>query len=158
MPFGCKYYDMESFRNFFHDHECAESLLAEFNMATPSVQPAAQPVKQKPWSAKKDEILQMWKNMRQDTPIIVTPIADNPSGKSGSTYGEDGIRITGSWYFISSVLARLKELMYHENPQTKMRLVMRAVDKYRSRPDKQSFVFYFNLEGRSHGKPGRPKG
>lgn len=162
---------MESFREFVVGQDQLDLILNEFNGTgtAPSAQaaPAAgvmptsvvqQPAKQKPWSAKKDEILQIWKNLRGDTPIIIQPISDVPAAAGGekSNYGEDGIRITGSWQFVSSVLSRLKELSYYENPQTKLRLVLRAVDKDRARADKQSFVFYLNMEKRTHGKPGRP--
>lgn len=163
---------MESFREFVIGQDQLELILNEFNNTgmVPSAQaaPAAgvaptahpqQPAKQKPWSAKKDEILQIWKTLRGDTPIIIQPVSDAPAAAGGekSTYGEDGIRITGSWQFVSAILARLKELSYYENPQTKLRLVLRGVDKDRARADKQSFVFYLNMEKRTHGKPGRPK-
>ena len=120
-------------------------------MADP-VEPITQDAK--PWSAKKSEILQFWRNLRGDIPIMLTPMTQMPGGHSQS-YGEDGIRITGSWQFISSVLSRIKEILAYENPQTKLRLVFRGVDKEHSRPDKQTFVFYVNLQQREHGKPGR---
>lgn len=143
---------MGSFREFVCQTDSADAVLNEFN-GVPSVQAAAiQPaVKTKQWSAKKDEILQMWRNMRSDTPIIMVPLAEKqPGEQEHSTYGEDGIRITGSWQFISSVLARLKEIIGYENPQSKLRLIFRGVDKMRvSRKDRQSYVFYANLEKRA---------
>lgn len=148
---------MESFRSFVEHRDHAERIIAEFN-GVPSVQATPQAHKVKAWSAKKPEIMQMWQNMRPDTPITMMPIMDAPAGQEHSSYGEDGVRVTGSWYFISSVMARLKEILHYENPQHRLRLVLRAVDKDRaSRPDRQSYVFYCNLEGREHGKPGRPK-
>lgn len=162
---------MDSFKAFVEQQEFVDYILNEFNgvpsqavmpsqQGTPQQATAIQPAqKEKPWSAKKDEILQMWRTMRADTPIIMTPIVDNPNkGEEHSTYGEDGIRITGSWYFISSVMARLKEIIGYENPQNKLRLIFRGIDKSKNpRMDRQSYVFYANLEKRSHGKPGRPK-
>jgi hypothetical protein len=154
---------MESFKQFVEQQESVEQILNEFN-GVPSAQAAPQIAaippaqKIKPWSAKKPEIMQMWQNMRADTPIIMTPLADATPSNHHSTYGEDGFRVTGSWQFISSVMARLKEIIQYENPQHKLRLVLRGVDKNRgTRPDRQSFVFYCNLEGREHGKAGRPK-
>lgn len=105
---------MSSFKVFVERTEFIEYILNEFN-GVPSVQaqpttvaPAAtvQPAQKiKPWSAKKPEIMQMWQNLRTDTPIIMTPIADKQPGETEhSTYGEDGIRITGSWHFISATL------------------------------------------------------
>lgn len=162
---------MGAFKEFIVEHgEFIDFVLDVVNetgmvpsaQATPQAGGAVQPAqKAKPWSGKKPEILQMWKNLRQDTPIIMTPIVDNPNDQSNdthSTYGEDGIRITGSWYFISSVLSRLKEIIGYENPQQKLRLIFRGIDKSRGhRPDRQSYVFYCNLENRDFGKPGRPK-
>jgi hypothetical protein len=161
---------MGSFKDFvehavfvdFVLNEVNESEMVPSTQATPNVGTSVgvQPIqKVKPWSAKKPEIMQMWQNLRQDTPIIMTPIMDTPDASGEhSTYGEDGIRITGSWYFISSVLSRLKEVLAYENPQQKLRLIFRGVDKSRaSRPDRQSYVFYCNLEKRDFGKPGRPR-
>jgi hypothetical protein len=162
-------YGMGSFRDYCEQTACVDRLLAEFNnVMVPSTQAVLQASRdataptqqQKPWSAKKPEILQIWKNLRQDTPIIMTPVVekpDSPTSTGNSSYGEDGVRITGSWNFITAVMARLKELVWYENPQQKLRLIFRGIDRNRgSRPDRQSFVFYCNLEGRSKGKAGRP--
>jgi hypothetical protein len=147
---------MGSFKEFAEHTQQVELILNEFNSA-PSLQSQPQE-KMKMWSAKKPEIMQMWQNLRADTPIVIAPMSDNGTQADHSSYGEDGIRITGSWYFITSMLSRLKEILVHENPQSKLRLILRAVDPSRaSNPQKQSYVFYCNLEKRSHGKPGRPK-
>lgn len=140
---------MESFKSYLEQEEFVEFVLNEF----------AQPQQQqgtKPWSAKKPEIMQMWQNLRMDMPIYMSPISNQ--GGDRATYGEDGIRITGSYPFISAVLGRLKDMLNYENPHTKLRLVFRGVDKAKdARPDRQSFVFYVNSETRGKGKPGRPK-
>lgn len=146
------------FKAFVEQAAFVDCVLREFN-GVPSAQAAASPFpKPKVWSAKKPEILQMWRNLRPDTPIIMTPVADDPTSTADhSTYGDDGVRITGSWWFISAVLARIKDIMGYENPQHKLRLIFRGVDRSRSmRPDQQSYVFYVNLERRSRGKAGRP--
>jgi hypothetical protein len=101
----------------------------------------------KPWSAKKSQILNYWRNLRGDIPIMITPMKDKGDGHYQS-YGEDGVRVSGSWEFISAVLGRLKEILAYENPQTKLRLVFRGMDRAHARPDKQTFVFYVNLEQR----------
>lgn len=116
-------------------------MLNEFNRETPTNP-------QKVWSAKKSEIMQMWKNVRPDLPIIIQPLSDSPAGGTEkSTYGEDGIRITGSWQFISSVLGRLKDVLNYENPHTKLKLVFRGIDNS-SLATRQSYVFYVNVENR----------
>lgn len=157
---------MGLFKEFVTKHSEFIDFILEQNMV-PSVQAKPnfvnqyQPETVKPWSAKKSEILQMWRNFRQDMPVIMTPISDDLSSNSQgnhSTYGEDGIRLTGSWHFISSVLSRLKEILGYENPQQKLRLIFRGIDKTRGgRPDRHSYVFYCNLENREFGKPGRVK-
>lgn len=140
---------MAVFRDFVEQQEFAELVINEFD---------AMPVQAKPWSAKKPEIMQMWGNLRSDTPIYMTPISKMP-GQDGATYGEDGIRITGSWTFIAGVLGRIKDLLAYENPQTRLRLIFRGVDKaHGSDPSRATYVFYVNLENRGRGKPGRPKG
>ena len=71
----------------------------------PQPQQAVQPIgpaKEKKWKANKEEILAFWQKLRPDTPIQIKPIDYT---HKGSTYGEDGVRITGSPQFISSVLA-----------------------------------------------------
>lgn len=138
---------METFKEFL-EKDFVEFVLNEFDHQAPQMQ-------RKVWSAKKEEILRMWKTLRGDIPIMITPVSKMGDGQ---TYGEDGIRITGSWNFISSVLGRLKEILAYENPQTKLRLVFRGVDSARNaRPDRQSYVFYINLDNRGKGKAGRPK-
>lgn len=154
---------MSSFKFFIEQQEFLDFVLNEINSvpSAPQSMPQAigmSPNPNKPWSAKKPEIMQMWQNLRPDTPIIMTPIMDTPTDTEHSTYGEDGIRITGSWNFIAAVMARLKEITVYENPQQKLRLVFRGVDRSKNtRSDRQSYVFYCNLEGRGHGKAGRPK-
>lgn len=101
-------------------------------------------------SATKDEVVNIWKQLRPDTPLVITPVSDAPNlGGERSTYGEDGVRITGSWPFIAGVLGRLKDFLTQENQQTKLRLVFRGIDGQRSRSDRQSYAFYVNLENRS---------
>lgn len=142
---------MGAFRDFYEDQRFVEMILNEFN--GPVLPPVAMP--QKSWSAKKPEILQMWQGLRPDTPIVITPMHKDPMGAGTKSYGEDGIRITGSWQFIQSILGRLKELMSYENPQNKLRLVLRSVDKSKT-PNRTSYVFYLNLEKRGTGRAGRP--
>ncbi len=145
---------MDSFKSFVEDSIFIETVLNEFNGS--SIAPSHNAAQQKPWSAKKPEILQMWRNLRPDVPIIIQPVADNAITATNSSYSEDGIRITGSWQFISSVLARIKEILGYENQQTKLRLVFRGIDKKNARPDRQSFAFYVNLENRARKKPKLP--
>lgn len=158
---GVNNYDMGSFKHFINQELFVEFATDSFDQGNVDYMQAGSP-SQKPWSATKDEILDMWQKLRPDTPIYLTPMDDSDSptvgGGEHSSYGEDGIRITGSWAFISSVLGRLKELIQYENPQSKLRLVFRGIDSNRmARPDRQSFAFYVNLERRKPPKPKAPK-
>lgn len=71
----------------------------------------------KPRSIKKDQLIAEWLAMEADQPIRPRPI---PYKQSGSSYSEDGIRITGSEQFIMSVLSHLKELIYFEATDTRL--------------------------------------
>lgn len=139
---------MLGFKDFFEEQDFVKFVLNEFDNHQPQL---GQEVK--PWSAKKVEIIGTWRNLRPDVPILMTPISKK-TGEGAETYGEDGIRISGSWPFISSVLGKLKELLAYENPHSKLRLVFRSVD---TNPARKSYIFYINLETRGSGKPGRPR-
>ncbi len=130
------------FKEYFEQQGFVDFILENFN-SSKVVSSGKTP------SIPKKQILQMWKGLRPDVPINITPINSAPGHEN---YGEDGIRISGSWNFISTVLGRIKDLMMHENPQTRLRLVFRGVDSNRdSIQDNQNFVFYLNLERRKKG-------
>lgn len=132
---------MESFKSFMDRELFVEFAQQAFHAGSSH---------QKPLSATKDEIVGIWKQLRPDTPLYITPLSDapNPTGEK-STYGEDGVRITGSWPFIAGVLGRLKDFLNQETPQTNLRLVFRGINSARqARPDSQSYAFYVNLEKR----------
>ena len=144
---------MESFKEYIEHEQFVGFVLNEFD----NVQ--AQQTAVKPWSAKKPEILQMWRNLRPNLPLYLTPVAKGGEGEESSSYGEDGIRISGSRNFIAGVLSRLKEILAYENPNSKLRLVFRSADSKDGAmgAEKKSFVFYINVEERGKGKAGRPK-
>jgi hypothetical protein len=104
------------------------------------------------WKASKKQIMQYWQTLRSDQLILMRPI---PSGHTGSTYGEDGIRITGSPQFIGSVLSKLKDLMAYENPQTKLGLVYRQSNSPSHtsiNAVKTSYAFYLQARERNFGQ------
>lgn len=138
-------YNMESFKEYLEEQEFIESVITEFNQAPTATH-------QKPWSAKKKDVMNTWKMLRPETPIYMTPMSQSDASNM-KTYGEDGIRVTGSYVFITSVMAKLKELLAYENPQNKLRIVFRGVDKtHGGVGGKKSFVFYVNLENRGGSK------
>lgn len=103
--------------------------------------------KQKKWKATKAEVLEFWKKTRPDTPLMMTPI---PYDHKGSTYQKDGIRVTGSKEFIASTIARLKEFIAYENPDTKLMLVYRETQPAINPGDHATYVFY--LQTKQRGK------
>ena len=68
---------------------------------------------------KKEQILSHWNSIDPNQPIKINQVAYK---HKGSTYAEDGIRLTGSPEFIDSVLSRLKDLLKHENGSTRLQL------------------------------------
>jgi len=68
---------------------------------------------------KKAEMLEHWQGIEPDQKIKIGVV---PYKHQGSTYAEDGIRITGSREFIDSVLSRLKDLLNHENGSTRLQV------------------------------------
>ncbi len=67
--------------------------------------------KAQPDGMKKEEFLAHWGQLAARQPIRPAPV---PYKHTGSTYQEDGIRITGSRAFVDSVLSHLQELLGYE--------------------------------------------
>ena len=158
---------MDSFKLFLENIDFVNSILNEFNGTNADAANAdatnadaanadgtnadgtnLNGVKQKVWSAKKAEIMQMWKNSDPRKPIFIQPLSDKPEGSNQTNYGEDGVRITGSFSFITSVISKLKEILNYENPKTRLRLVFKGIDNSKLNHKNQSFAFYINLEKR----------
>jgi len=69
------------------------------------------------------------------TPNQTLKISSVPYKHEGSTYAEDGIRITGSKQFIDSVLSRLTDLLTFENGQTRLQCVYKeSLDRHTQLP------------------------
>lgn len=115
--------------------------------SAPAIQSTSQPSK-KNWSASKKDIMNYWKTLEANMPITAKPIK---YGFKGSTYGEDGIRITGSPSFITSVISHLKDFMAYENPQNKLAVSYRETEspsKISAGQNKTSYVFYIAVKER----------
>jgi hypothetical protein len=116
------------------------------SQGTPAVGQAAQGQKPKVWKATKPEIMQFWQQIQPNIPLAMQPI---PYTHKGSTYQQDGIRVTGSREFIASTIARLKEFMAYENPRTKLMVVYRQTEKQGQAPDdRTTYVFYIQAKER----------
>ena len=107
------------------------------------------------WSATKDEIIHYWQNIKPNMPIMPNAI---PKDKHGSSYGYDGIRVTGTFEFVSSVMSRFKDFIYKESPHTRLNLVFRQVqDRNTHSSIADKYVFYVNVAERGSGKKPVPK-
>lgn len=94
---------------------------------------------------KKAEILSRWKSLSRPQHLFPRPV---PYGHRGSTYDQDGIRITGSRAFIDAVLSRLTDLLAFENGRTRLQVsYQEATDKESGRP-LGSWSFYAQVHER----------
>jgi hypothetical protein len=93
---------------------------------------------------KRGRFLNYWRSLRNDTPLYMEPIAKD---HKGTTKGEDTIRISGSAKFIATVMARLKEMLWLDNDNTKLEAVFR-VSNYRKQNGEQTYILYVNTRKR----------
>jgi hypothetical protein len=81
---------------------------------------------------KKAEILSHWKALSRRLELTPRPV---PYRHTGSTYDQDGVRITGTRTFIDAVLSRLTDLLAFENGRTRLQVsYQEATDKESGRP------------------------
>ncbi len=75
----------------------------------------------------KKPFLKHWSKLRANQKLDPRPVRYS---HEGSTYAEDGIRITGSKAFVDSVLSRLKDLLAYESDGTRLQVVyQRSTDR-----------------------------
>ncbi len=75
----------------------------------------------------KEQFLKHWASIRKNQKLQPKPV---PYSHEGTTYAEDGIRLTGSRAFVDSVLSRLKDLLLFENDDTRLQVVYkRSADR-----------------------------
>lgn len=70
---------------------------------------------------RKAQFLAHWRSLATDNPASLMPLPV-PYGHTGSSYAEDGIRITGSQAWIDSVLARLTDLLAYESGTNRLQV------------------------------------
>jgi hypothetical protein len=68
---------------------------------------------------RKKDMLAHWQSLPANQPVNPAVV---PYKHEGTTYSEDGIRITGSSAFIDSVLSRLKDLLGFESLTTRLQV------------------------------------
>ena len=77
---------------------------------------------------KKAEFVSHWESIPDNQSIKPSAV---PYKHEGSTYDQDGIRITGSEIFIDGVLSRIKDLLQYEHGNTRLQVNhQETVDRY----------------------------
>jgi len=103
---------------------------------------------EKPWVAKKRDVIDLWRKVRPDAPLSPAPV---PKFHKGNRFDQDGVRITGSSQWINSVLGRLKPLLaYEDHPSLEMDIKYRQVQR-RDLADRPSFACYINILQKKDG-------
>lgn len=68
---------------------------------------------------RKAEMLEHWGELAPEQPVDVRPVEYR---HRGSTFADDGIRLTGTKSFIDSILSRLKDLLEYEGRSTRLQV------------------------------------
>ncbi len=101
----------------------------------------------------KKPFLKHWTSLRRNQKLKPKPV---PYRHEGSTYAQDGIRITGSRVFVDSVLSRLKDLLKLECGETRLQVVyQRSTDRDSGRT-LSSYNCYVQVHERG-GDPAKKK-
>jgi hypothetical protein len=110
----------------------------------------------KAWKASKTEVISHWNKIPPGMPM--NQLRTIPPNHKGPTYSYDGLRITGSPFWIDFVLSRLKDVLRYEDPDGKTRLQViykQIVDSKTQQPVPQSYVLYLQVKQREdHNAPG----
>ena len=94
---------------------------------------------------KKKEMLLHWNAIEQGQPLQPAPV---PYKHTGSTYDEDGLRITGSREWIDSVLSRIGDLLKFENGSTRLQVVYKESTDRKTKQPLDSFNCYIQVHER----------
>ncbi len=101
----------------------------------------------------KKAFLKHWAKLRANGELLPRPVR---YAHEGSTYAEDGIRITGSRAFVDSVLSRLKDLLAYESDETRLQTVYKRSTDRKSGKVLSSYNCYVQVHARG-GVPEKKK-
>ncbi len=101
----------------------------------------------------KEPFLKHWAKLRSNQKLDPKPVR---YAHEGSTYAEDGIRITGSKAFVDSVLSRLKDLLLFESEETRLQVVYKHSTDRESGKTVSSYNCYIQVHARG-GVPAKKK-
>jgi hypothetical protein len=93
----------------------------------------------------KDEFINHWTSIKPNQEIKISPVAYK---HEGSTYAEDGIRITGSTQFIDSILSRIKDLLDYEADGTRLQVVYKESQDRETKESLDSWNCYIQVHER----------
>jgi hypothetical protein len=93
----------------------------------------------------KEQFLKHWGSLQKNQKLQPKPV---PYAHEGSTYEQDGIRVTGSRSFVDSVLSRLKDLLLHENDETRLHVVYQRSSDRESGKQLKSWNCYIQVHQR----------
>jgi len=96
---------------------------------------------------KKQQTIDHWQGIAKGQEVDITPVAYK---HTGSTYDEDGIRITGSKQFIDSVLSNIKGLLDYENDNTRLQLTYQETVDRETQLSTGTFNCYVQVHDRGH--------
>jgi hypothetical protein len=102
----------------------------------------------------KTEFLKHWTALRANQLLKPKPVRYT---HEGSTYAEDGIRITGSRAFIDSALSRLKDLLKYESDETRLQVVYQRSSDRESGKALSSWNCYIQVHARGAVKKAAKK-
>ena len=94
---------------------------------------------------RKKAMLEHWRGLTPNRTLTPCPVAYK---HEGSTYAEDGIRITGSPQWIDSVLSRLQDLLAYENGTTRLQVVYKQSTDRNTQQAMDSYNCYIQVHER----------
>ncbi len=101
----------------------------------------------------KEPFLKHWSKLRPNQKLSPKPVRYT---HEGSTYAEDGVRITGSKAFVDSVLSRLKDLLQYEGEETRLQVVYKKSMDRECGKTLTSYNCYIQVHARG-GVPAKKK-
>jgi len=96
---------------------------------------------------RKQEIIKHWQNIPKNQQIKMMPVAYK---HKGSTYDQDGIRLTGSQEFVDSLLSNIKQLLQDENDNTRLQLTYQETVDRETQLSTGTFNCYVQVHDRGH--------
>ena len=110
-----------------------------------AIEPRNQATKTKANNMKKDQMLTHWRGLDPNQKLKPAPV---PYKHTGTTYAQDGLRITGSPQWIDAVLSRLQDLLEFENGQTRLQVVYKESRDRETGADLESSNCYVQVHER----------